>query len=72
MPDRRNLRRRRDDHHPLWDTVHVLVSTLAICAGICGILWVTATNFDSTELQTVMGSGLIIGVREAVRQFWNV
>lgn len=47
--------------HPIWHTLHLAVTavilTFSITLGASIVLYVTATNFDSTELTAIGGIG---------------
>lgn len=52
-----------DPRHPIWPLARIAV----IMVGTAGILAVTATTFDATELRAIGGSGLVALVAQFVR-----
>jgi hypothetical protein len=57
-------------HHPIWAIVHTVVASICVTAGFAICAWVTATNFDETELKMLGGGGalatLILGLFRGV------
>jgi hypothetical protein len=52
-----------DPRHPIWPLARIVV----IMAGTAGILAVTASSFDATELRAIGGSGLVALVAQFVK-----
>lgn len=69
---RMTQRRRWDPKHPLWRTIHAVSITLVACLGTGSILWMNASNFDSTELNSVIQVGILSLLREGAREIWKI
>lgn len=65
-------RRKWDPKHPLWRTLHAMAITLVACVGTGAILWMNASNFDSTELNSVIQVGILSLLREGAREIWKI
>lgn len=48
--------------HPIWPLLRLVVMVSALTA----VLWMNASEFDNTELQTIIGMFLIGGATEGV------
>ena len=51
------MQRPVSEHHPVWALVKYAVTMLTLTA----ILWVYATEFDETEMRTLVTFGVSIG-----------
>lgn len=56
-------------NHPVW----ALARLVLVLTALTLILWMNASEFDNTELQTIIGMFLVVGATEGVpamlRQF---
>ena len=55
--------------HPIWKIAQTVVTTVCVTAAFAVCLWITATNFDATEITALAGGGGLVAVASIVRKF---
>lgn len=55
--------------HPVWKIAHTVVQTVCVTAAFAVCLWVTASNFDQTELKALGGGASVVGAVSLALKF---